>query len=54
MNLLDTDILTLAHAGHPRIAERMRQVGEENLASTVINAIEILQGSWPTLLTSTP
>ena len=50
MNLLDTDILTLAHAGHPRIAERMRQAGEESLATTVINAIEILQGRHDFLL----
>jgi tRNA(fMet)-specific endonuclease VapC len=50
MYLLDTDILTLAHAGHARIAERMRQAGEANLATTLINAIEILQGRYDFLL----
>lgn len=50
MNLLDTDILTLAHAGHPQVAERMRQAGEENIITTVINAIEVLQGRHDFLL----
>jgi tRNA(fMet)-specific endonuclease VapC len=44
MYLLDTDILTLAHAGHSRIAEQIQQHGETNVATTVITAIEILRG----------
>ena len=44
MHLLDTDTLTHAHAGHAGIAERVERVGEETVATTVVNAIEILRG----------
>jgi tRNA(fMet)-specific endonuclease VapC len=50
MHLLDTDTLTRAHGGSPGIAERVRQVGEENVATTVITAIEILRGRHEFLL----
>jgi tRNA(fMet)-specific endonuclease VapC len=50
MHLLDTDTLTRAHSGHANIAERVRQVGEENVATTVINAIAVLQGRHDFLL----
>src|SRR5438128_12156968 len=50
MHLLDTDTLTRAHAGSPGIAERVRQVGEANVATTVISAIEILRGRHEFLL----
>jgi predicted nucleic acid-binding protein len=50
MHVLDTDTLTRAHAGYPRITERVRQVGEENVATTVITAIEILRGRYEFLL----
>jgi tRNA(fMet)-specific endonuclease VapC len=50
MHLLDTDTLTRAHAGSPGIAERVRQLGEANLATTVITAIEILRGRHEFLL----
>jgi tRNA(fMet)-specific endonuclease VapC len=50
MHLLDTDTLTRAHAGSPGIAERVRQVGEANVATTVITAIEILRGRQEFLL----
>jgi tRNA(fMet)-specific endonuclease VapC len=47
---LDTDTLTFAHHGRPGIAERVRQVGEENIATTVASAIEVLQGRHDFLL----
>src|SRR5205814_530911 len=50
MHLLDTDTLTRAHAGSPGIAERVRQVGEQNVATTIISAIEILRGRHEFLL----
>jgi tRNA(fMet)-specific endonuclease VapC len=50
MHLLDTDTLTRAHAGHPGIAEHVRQVGEDNVATTVITAIEVLRGRHEYLL----
>ena len=42
MHVLDTDTLTYAHAGHPGIAQQIVRIGEEHVATTVINAIEIL------------
>lgn len=50
MHLLDTDTLTRAHAGHAGIAAQIRQVGEDNVATTVVNAIEILRGRHEFLL----
>jgi tRNA(fMet)-specific endonuclease VapC len=50
MYLLDTDTLTHAHAGHPGIKERVQQVGEANVATTIITAIEILRGRYDFLL----
>lgn len=50
MYLLDTDTLTLFHHGQPRIVERVRQAGEENVGTTVISEIEILQGRHAFLL----
>jgi tRNA(fMet)-specific endonuclease VapC len=44
MYLLDTDTLTRAHAGFGTIADRIRKIGEECVATTVITAIEILRG----------
>ena len=44
MYLLDTDTLTRAHMGQPRIVARVRQAGAENIATTVISQIEILRG----------
>ena len=44
MHLLDTDTLTHAHAGNAAIKDRIEEVGEENVATTIINAIEILDG----------
>jgi tRNA(fMet)-specific endonuclease VapC len=50
MHVLDIDTLTRAHAGHPGIAEHVRQIGEENVATTIINAIEVLRGRYEFLL----
>jgi tRNA(fMet)-specific endonuclease VapC len=50
MYLLDTDTLTWAHGGHPNIEARLRQVGEENVATTVVTTIEVLRGRHEFLL----
>jgi tRNA(fMet)-specific endonuclease VapC len=50
MYLLDTDTLTRAHMGNARIAERLTEVGEMNIFTTVITKIEILQGRHDFLL----
>jgi tRNA(fMet)-specific endonuclease VapC len=43
MYVLDTDILSLVHAGHARIGDRIAHVGHEQVATTVITKIQILQ-----------
>jgi tRNA(fMet)-specific endonuclease VapC len=50
MYLLDTDTVTWFHTGHPRVVERVRQVGEEAVATTVIGEIETLRGRHAFLL----
>ena len=42
--LFDTDTLTRAHAGNDRIAGRIKQHGEENIATSIVTAIEVLRG----------
>src|SRR5262245_35977104 len=50
MYLLDTDTLTLIHAGHSRVAERQRVVPSSEIAITVITRIELLQGRFAAVL----
>jgi tRNA(fMet)-specific endonuclease VapC len=50
MHILDTDTLTRAHAGHAGIAQRTREVGDENVAAGVVSEIEILRGRQDFLL----
>jgi tRNA(fMet)-specific endonuclease VapC len=50
MYLLDTDTLTLIHAGYARVSERQRTVPSSEVATTIITRIEILQGRFDALL----
>lgn len=50
MYFLDTDTLTLAHAGHARISDQLRRVDPNEVAITVITRIEILQGRFAAVL----
>jgi tRNA(fMet)-specific endonuclease VapC len=50
MYFLDTDILTLAHAGHARLCDQLRRVDANEVAITVITQIEILQGRFSAVL----
>jgi tRNA(fMet)-specific endonuclease VapC len=50
MYFLDTDTLTLAHAGHARITDQFRRVDPNEVAITVITRIEILQGRFAAVL----
>ena len=50
MYFLDTDTLTRFHGGYQKVADRIQKVGEENVATTVITAIEILRGRREFLL----
>ncbi len=34
MHFLDTDTMTLAHLGHPKVVSRIERVGEQNVATT--------------------
>jgi tRNA(fMet)-specific endonuclease VapC len=43
-HLLDTDTLTYAHLGHRKVASRIEQVGEQNVGTTIVTAIEIIRG----------
>ena len=49
MILLDTDILTLWFAGHPRVSERVK-AAEEVPVTSVVSRIEILRGRFDALL----
>lgn len=50
MHILDTDILTHLHAGHPRVVEKLRELTDPNVAITVITKIELLRGRFDFLL----
>jgi tRNA(fMet)-specific endonuclease VapC len=50
MFVLDTDILTLLFAGHPRVSSRRDHVPSADIAITVISRIQSLQGRFEFLL----
>src|SRR5260370_34695580 len=45
MTILDTDILSLLFAGHPRVTERFDREQDE-IVSTIVSRIEILEGRF--------
>ena len=49
MILLDTDILTLYFAAHPRVTERVRAAVEVPVTS-LVSRIELLQGRFDSVL----
>jgi tRNA(fMet)-specific endonuclease VapC len=50
MHLLDTDTLTYVHAGHPRVVERLRQLADHDVGTTIITKIELLRGRFDFVL----
>lgn len=50
MHLLDTDTLTHLHAGHPRVIERLRNIDDPIVGTTVITKSELLRGRIEFLL----
>jgi tRNA(fMet)-specific endonuclease VapC len=50
MFVLDTDILTLLFAGHPRVSSRRDHVPSAEIAITVVSHIQTLQGRFEFLL----
>ena len=50
MHLLDTDTLTHLHAGHPRVIDRLRNVDDPIVGTTIITKSELLRGRIDFLL----
>ncbi|HWG46513.1 MAG TPA: type II toxin-antitoxin system VapC family toxin [Gemmataceae bacterium] len=50
MYLLDTDTLTLVHAGHLRVLERRQTVPDNEIAIAIVTRIEVLQGRFDFVL----
>jgi hypothetical protein len=50
MHVLDTDMLTLLHAGDPRVQERKDRFDPSEVVATVITRIEILRGRFDYVL----
>ncbi len=50
MHLLDTDTLTYLHAGHPRVVERLRDLADPDVGTTIITKIELLRGRFDFVL----
>lgn len=50
MHLLDTDTLTYLHAGHPRVIERLRELTDPDVGTTIITKIELLRGRFDFML----
>ena len=53
MFLLDTDILTLIHANHPRVAEYRHSIEPREIATSIVTRIEVLRGRFEALLKAT-
>lgn len=50
MYILDTNVLTALHLGHPKIVNAVRQVGNVRVAITVVTKVEMLRGRIDFLL----
>ena len=50
MHLLDTDTLSHLHAGHPRVVERLRNLDDPDVGTTIITKIELLRGRFDFVL----
>jgi tRNA(fMet)-specific endonuclease VapC len=46
MYILDTDTLSYLHAGHTRVAQRLRQLDDPEVGTTIITKIEMLRGRF--------
>jgi hypothetical protein len=51
MTVLDTDMVSLLHAGHPRLTERIKKADPSDIVTTtVITEAEVLRGRYEYLL----
>jgi tRNA(fMet)-specific endonuclease VapC len=50
MHILDTDTLTHAYEGHPRVGQRLRECPDPDVRITIITKVEVLRGRQEFLL----
>jgi tRNA(fMet)-specific endonuclease VapC len=50
VHILDTDTLTHLHTGHPRVAQRLREIADPEIGITLITKIELLRGRYDYVL----
>jgi tRNA(fMet)-specific endonuclease VapC len=50
MHLLDSDTLTHLYSGNPRVRERLKQLAEPDIGTTIITKIELLRGRFDFVL----
>jgi predicted nucleic acid-binding protein len=43
MHLLDTNILTAMHTGHPKVTKALSLLDDPEIATTIVNRVELLQ-----------
>jgi tRNA(fMet)-specific endonuclease VapC len=53
MYLLDTDIVSHLHAGHPQVVANFRAAGDPEIGTTVVTKIEILRARFDFILKAT-
>jgi tRNA(fMet)-specific endonuclease VapC len=54
MHLLDTNILTAMHTGHPKVTKAFSLLDDPEIATTIVNRVELLQGRFDFLLKAEP
>jgi len=50
MHILDTDTLTHLYAGHQRVINRLKNLEDPEVCTTIITKIELLRGRFDFLL----
>lgn len=50
MHLLDTDMLSHLHRGHPKVVEHLRELDDPDVATTIVTKIELLRGRFDFVL----
>ncbi len=50
MHILDIEILTHLHAGHPRVVQRLHEIADPKIRITLITKIELLRGRYDYVL----
>ncbi len=48
--ILDTNILTALHLGHPKVLKAVQRIGNARVAITVVTKVELLRGRIDFLL----